>query len=161
MHTGKISNKISKRSRQREQLISALLQEPSLAKAAASISMSTTTAWRISKTPEFQAEDREARRDDAQQLLGRLQRGSGTAVSTLLTGLVDKTASDAALVRAAHGVLEQAGKGHGMGVPGGPRRPQGAAPDAPSPKHVTWEEFRQQYIGLTFEIAGKATCRIL
>lgn len=38
--------------RQREQLILALLQQPSLEKAAAA-GISAVTAWRISKTPEF------------------------------------------------------------------------------------------------------------
>ncbi|HEV2039233.1 MAG TPA: hypothetical protein VGT81_04170 [Casimicrobiaceae bacterium] len=56
MYTRKISKKI----RQREQLILALLQRPSMEKAAASIGISPVTAWRISKTAEFQAEYRKA-----------------------------------------------------------------------------------------------------
>jgi len=132
---------ISKKSRQREQLVLALLQQPSLAKAAASIGISTTTAWRICQTSEFQEADGEARRDDNIQFLGRLQHGTGRAASTLLSGLVDQEASDAARVRTALGVLEQGGRG----APSPRRRPKREAQEAPSPKPVTWEEFEQQY----------------
>ena len=57
MRTGKVSKKVG----QREQLILALLQQPSLEKAAASIGISTVNAWRISKTKEFKEDYRNAR----------------------------------------------------------------------------------------------------
>jgi hypothetical protein len=53
---------IMRRARQREQLILALLQQPGMEKAAASIGISGVTAWRITKTPEFQEEYRLAPR---------------------------------------------------------------------------------------------------
>ncbi len=57
MHT----RKISKQACQREPLILALLQQPSVEKAATSIGIYTVTAWRIWKTAEFKAGYRKAR----------------------------------------------------------------------------------------------------
>ena len=45
--------RISKKARQRELLIIAMLQQPTLEKAAAAVGISATTAWRISKTAEY------------------------------------------------------------------------------------------------------------
>src|ERR1039457_243471 len=59
---------ISKRIKQREQLALALLQQPSLEKAAAAVGISTTTAWRIGKTPEFEEQFERARRDAYDQM---------------------------------------------------------------------------------------------
>src|SRR5713226_8408736 len=87
MRTGKVSKKVG----QREQLILALLQQPSLEKAAASIGISTVTAWRISKTKEFKEDYRNARWEAFSQSLARLQQASGAAVSALLKVMIDKT----------------------------------------------------------------------
>jgi hypothetical protein len=106
MRIGKVSKKV----RQREQLVLALLQQPSLEKAAASIGISTVTAWRISKTREFKKEYRSARGEAFSQSLGRLQQASGAAVSTLLKVMVDKTTPPASRVRAADRVLDHAAK---------------------------------------------------
>jgi hypothetical protein len=105
------SGKYSKKSRQREQLILALLQQPTLAKAAASMGISTTTAWRISKTPAFQEEYREARRDRYSQAIARLQQASSIAASTILKLLVDPRTTDSNRLRAAQSILEQSAKG--------------------------------------------------
>src|SRR5712691_4878498 len=109
MRTGKVSKKVG----QREQLILALLQQPSLEKAAASIGISTVTAWRISKTKEFKEEYRNARWEAFSQSLARLQQASGAAVSALLKVMIDKTTPAASRVRAADRVLD---------TPAGPRR---------------------------------------
>ena len=61
---------IMRRARQREQLILALLQQPGMEKAAQSIGISGVTAWRISKTPGFQEEYRQAGREAFAQSLG-------------------------------------------------------------------------------------------
>ena len=106
MRTGKVSKKVH----QREQLILALLQQPSLEKAAASIGISTVTAWRISKTREFKEEYRNARWEAFSQSLARLQQASGAAVSALLKVMVDKTTPPASRVRAADRVLDHATK---------------------------------------------------
>src|SRR5229473_1077079 len=107
MRTGKVSKKVG----QREQLILALLQQPSLERAAASIGISTVTAWRISKTREFKEEYRSARWEAFSQSLARLQQASGAAVSALLKVMVDKTTPAASRVRAADRVLDHAAKG--------------------------------------------------
>ena len=105
------TRKVSKQVHQREQLILALLQQPSLEKAAASIGISTVTAWRISKTKEFKEEYRDARWEAFSQSSARLQHASGAAVSALLKVMVDKTTPPASRVRAADRVLEHAAKG--------------------------------------------------
>jgi hypothetical protein len=104
------TGKISKKARQREQLILALLQQPSLEKAAASIGVSTVTAWRISKTREFKEEYRNARWEAFSNSFARLQHASSAAVSALLKVMVDKTAPPASRVRAADRVLDHAAK---------------------------------------------------
>ncbi len=106
MRTGKIS----KKARQREQLILALLQQPTLEKAAASVGISTVTAWRISKTREFKEEYRSARWEAFSQALARLQQASGAAVSALLKVMIDGTAPPASRVRAADRILDHAVK---------------------------------------------------
>ena len=100
--------RMMRRARQREQLILALLQQPGLEKAAAVVGISTVTAWRITKTQEFQAEYRQARRDAFSQSLGRLQQAAGAATSTLMKVMVDATAPAGSRVRAADCVLEHA-----------------------------------------------------
>src|SRR5256885_1104420 len=57
-----IAGSSARKTRQREELALALMQQPSLEKAAESIGISRVTAWRISKTAEFQQEYRQARR---------------------------------------------------------------------------------------------------
>ncbi len=106
MRTGKVS----KKARQREQLILALLQQPTMEKAAASIGISTVTAWRISKTREFREEYRNARWEAFSQALARLQQASGAAVSALLKVMIDRTAPPASRVRAADRILDHAVK---------------------------------------------------
>ena len=106
MRTGKVSKKVG----QRGQLILALLQQPSLEKAAASIGISTVTAWRISKTREFKEEYRNARWEAFSQSLARLQQASGAAVSALLKVMIDKTTPAASRVRAADRVLDHASR---------------------------------------------------
>src|SRR5713101_1996759 len=97
MRTGKVSKKVG----QREQLILALLQQPSLEKAAASIGISTVTAWRISKTKECKDEYRNARWNEIQAITedpwGRIYIGTGDVVDRLdpATGRVRRyTAAD-------------------------------------------------------------------
>jgi hypothetical protein len=97
-----------RRNRQREQLILALLQQPGIEKAAAAVGISSVTAWRITKTPEFKEEYRQARREAFSQSLGRLQQAAGAATSTLMKIMVDATAPAGSRVRAADCVLEHA-----------------------------------------------------
>jgi hypothetical protein len=95
----------SKKSRQREQLILALLQQPSLERAASAIGVSAVTAWRISKTPEFQQEYRQARRESMEQSARRLQQGCGVAALTLLKIMMDPNSPAASRLRAADSII--------------------------------------------------------
>jgi hypothetical protein len=97
-----------RKTRQREQLILALLQQPAIEKAAAVVGISPVTAWRITKTPQFQEEYRQARREAFSQSLGRLQQAAGAATSTLLKIMVDPSTPAGSRVRAADRVLEHA-----------------------------------------------------
>ena len=102
------SRKSAKKNRKREQLIIALLQQSDLEKAATSIGISTSTAYRIRKTQEFQAEYLQARREAVSQSIARLQQGCGAATSTLLRIMLDPTNPAASRVRAADRVMEHA-----------------------------------------------------
>jgi hypothetical protein len=102
METGRIS----KKARQRQQLILALLQQPSTEKAAAAAGMSAVTAWRISKTPEFQQEYRQARLEVYSQSTARLQSAAGAATSTILRIMADGNVKPSIRLQAAHNVLE-------------------------------------------------------
>jgi hypothetical protein len=104
------SGRSSKKARQREQLIMALLQQPGLEKAASVVGVSAITAWRISKTPEFQQEYRQARRECFSQSVARLQQMAGAAVTTLGKIMVDTNAPAASRVRAADSILDHAAK---------------------------------------------------
>jgi hypothetical protein len=95
----------SKKSRQREQLILALLQQPSLERAASTIGVSPVTAWRISKTPEFQQEYRQARRESMEQSARRLQQGCAAAALTLIKIMMDTNNPAASRLRAADSII--------------------------------------------------------
>src|SRR5712692_8331766 len=98
----------SKKKFQREQLILAMLQQPTWQKAAASIGISEVTAWRIRQTPEFRRDFLQARREAISQSLGRLQQGSSAAASTLLKIMLDPNNSASSRVQAASRVLDYA-----------------------------------------------------
>ena len=96
--------------RKREKLIIALLQQPSLEKAAASIGISVSTAYRMRRQPEFQTEYREARREAVWQAIARLQQGCNAASSTLLKIMLDTDSPTGSRLRAADRVIEHARK---------------------------------------------------
>src|ERR1017187_9981729 len=106
---------ISKRIKQREQLALALLQQPSMEKAAAAVGISTTTAWRIGKTPEFEEQFERARRDAYDQMSSRLQYGAAKAVD-ILHVMKNPRAPHACKVRAADTMLHHATKAKEMDV---------------------------------------------
>ena len=74
------------------------------------VGISAITAWRISKTPEFEQEYRQARRECFSQSVARLQQMAGAAVTTLGKIMVDPNAPTASRVRAADSILDHAGK---------------------------------------------------
>ena len=99
-----------KRASQRERMIQAMLEQPTIAKAANSIGISISTAWRIMNTPEFQDEFLQAREDAV--LLGhaRLQVGANAAAATLVKLMLDPTVPPATRLRAAQEVLDRGGR---------------------------------------------------
>ena len=99
----------AKKSRQQERLILALLEQPTLEKAAAAAGMSFSTAYRIRKTPEFQAAYRQARSQAVSDTFARIQQASGAAATTILKIMVDPSTSTTDRLRAAHHVFT-----HGM-----------------------------------------------
>ena len=105
------TERTSKKSQQRAQLVVAMLQQPTLEKAAEAAGISVTTAWRIKKTPEFKKEYRMARRESYSQSIARLQQASSAAVSILLKTMVDPSAPASCKVRAAFIVLSLTVKG--------------------------------------------------
>src|ERR1022692_3585967 len=107
---------ISKRIKQREQLALALLQQPSMEKAAAAVGISTTTAWRIGKTPEFEEQFERARRNAYDQVSSRLQYGAAKAVDILVDVMENPRAPHACKVRAADTMLHHATKAKEMDV---------------------------------------------
>jgi hypothetical protein len=91
--------------RKQELLIQALLQHAGLLKAADSIGISRQTAWRISKTAEFQEQYLKARREAHAQTLARLQQAGPAAASTLLKVMLDPGSEPPSRIRAAESVL--------------------------------------------------------
>ena len=104
VHTKKTEGS-TKKNRQREQLILALLQHSTIEKAAAAIGVSLSTAWRIRRTPEFRKEYLEARRESVFHGLERIQQGCGAAASTLLKIMLDPANPANSRVRAAASVI--------------------------------------------------------
>lgn len=100
-----MSNRNTKKALQREKLVLAALEQSSWEKAAAAAGISYTTAWRISKTPEYKKEYLDARRKCFSQTLGRMQHASSAAASTLMRIMLDPKEPAAARVRASATVL--------------------------------------------------------
>jgi len=106
-----MSEKISTMSRRHDQFILALLEHPTLEKAAAAVGVSDVTLWRCLKKPEFAEAYRSARREAFSQSIARLQHASNAAVGTLLRIMTDREAPAASRVRAADVVLQTAFRG--------------------------------------------------
>ena len=93
-----------------ERMIIALLEQPTLERAASSVGISDVTLWRWLKKPEFRDAYQKARRDAFSRSIGRLQFATSAAVSCLLRILADPNAPAASRVRAADCVLNYAAK---------------------------------------------------
>ena len=99
------------RIKRQDQYIVALLEHPTLQKAASAVGVSDVTLWRCLKQPEFAEAFRKARREAFSQSVARLQHASNAAVGTLLRVMTDKEAPASSRVRAAEVVLSTAFKG--------------------------------------------------
>jgi hypothetical protein len=104
-------NENQMRSKRQDQFIVALLEHPTLDKAAAALGVSDVTLWRTLKKPEFADAFRKARREAFSQSIARLQHASNAAVGTLLRVMTDREAPAASRVRAADVVLQTALRG--------------------------------------------------
>jgi hypothetical protein len=100
--------------RRQDQFIVALLEHPTLEKAAAAVGVSDVTLWRCLKKPEFAEAYRKARREAFSQSIARLQHASNAAVGTLLRVMTDREAPAASRVRAADVVLQASLRGMEM-----------------------------------------------
>ena len=100
------STRSARKTRQRERLIAALLQHPSLERAAESMGISRVTAWRIQQTPEFQQEYRQACRAVESQARARLQQATSAAASTVLKIMVDPQTSPTTRLQAVDRVFK-------------------------------------------------------
>ena len=99
-----------KQGSRKERAIMALLQYPTLEKAAEAVSVHPVTLWRWCRQPEFHEALLNARREAFSQSVGRLQQASSAAVGTLLRIMADNNAPASSRVRAAHCVLDQSQK---------------------------------------------------
>jgi hypothetical protein len=100
----------SKASRE-DRAILALLQYPSVPKAAEALGIHPATLWRRLQKPQFQNKLHQARREAFSQNLGRLQQGSSAATSTLLRLMADAQTPASSRVRAAETILRHAQSG--------------------------------------------------
>ena len=97
-----------KLSRTQERAIAALLQQPTISKAAEVAGVAEVTLWRWLRLPAFQEEYRDARRQTVQQAIAQTQQITGAAVRTLAAIMVDTEAPAGSRVAAARAVLDTA-----------------------------------------------------
>jgi hypothetical protein len=91
-----------------EKAIAALLTQRNFEEAARTAGLSVKTLLRWTKSPEFAAEYRAARREAFSQALVRLQQAATAAATTLLKVMLDPNAPAACRLRAADTVLSHA-----------------------------------------------------
>jgi hypothetical protein len=97
---------MAEKSRQIELFLSALLTQPTIAKAAATAGISEATAGRWLKQPEFQRQYRESKRALVEHATTLIQGLATTAVGTLGTIMTDRDAPANSRVAAARTILE-------------------------------------------------------
>ena len=97
----------SRKQRQTEQLIAALMTHPTIETAARAVGIGEVTAWRWMRDPEFNGRYREGRREALRQNTSRLQEAAAGAVDCLAE--IQKSGeSESARVSAARAILEHA-----------------------------------------------------
>jgi hypothetical protein len=91
-----------------DRVILALLEHGRVEAAATALGVSSVTVYRVMKTPTFEAEFREARRNAFSRWITRLQHAAPAAVAVLFQIMADRGAPPAIRVRAAEIVLDHA-----------------------------------------------------
>jgi hypothetical protein len=91
--------------------IEALLDQPTLNKAAAAAGVGRVTLWRWLQTPDFNKAFMHARWNAVQQCIARIQRLTSEAASTLEEIVKDKSVPASSRVTAANSILATAIKG--------------------------------------------------
>jgi hypothetical protein len=97
-----------------DRIILALLEHPSMEKAAAALGMSTSTLWRWTRREGFREDLLKARRESLSRAVSRLHHAASAAVNTLLAVMLDRSAPASARIRAADSILELAQKSIAM-----------------------------------------------
>ncbi len=105
-HDEESSNPFDALSPKQERAVLALLQEPTIAKAAASAGVSNRSVVRWLTQDDFSRAYRKARREAFSQAIGLTQHYAPLAVNTLATIMADKTAPSHARVTAASTLLK-------------------------------------------------------
>ena len=95
------------------QAVVALLQNPSVAKAADAVGLDKATLYRWIKQPAFHQALTAARAQAQAQAVANLQRGADSAATLLLSAMRDPHAPVASRVRAAEAVMQCGGKAFG------------------------------------------------
>ena len=99
------------KSLKQDQIILALLENPTHERAASALGIASVTLWRYTKRPGFADAFRTARREAFSQSIARLQHASNAAVGTLLRVMTDKDVTASSRVRAAEIVLSTSFRG--------------------------------------------------
>ena len=94
-----------------DRAVLALLQYPSVIKAAEALGIHPSNLWRWLKKPSLQAKLHEARRQQFSQNVGRLQQGCSAATTTLYLIMIDEQSPASSRVRAAETILRHAESG--------------------------------------------------
>jgi hypothetical protein len=112
-NTPKQGNRTSKAERQREALIAAMLQYPTVERAAAACGISVKTAYRVRQTEAFQEAYWEARKAVYSDVRIRIQQASPVAANVVLSLMANTATPPAVRQRIAFGMLELAAEMHG------------------------------------------------
>jgi len=100
-----------KRARKQDQAIAALLEEPTISKAAKKAGIGERTLLRWLKLDDFQAAYRIAQREVLSQAIAQINQATSESVTTFRSIMMDESAPASARVAAAKIVLEVAIKG--------------------------------------------------
>lgn len=95
-----------KKSRKEQAAIIALLNEPTIKKAALKVGIGEATLWRWMQEADFKEQFRLAKKQSLSQAISKLQQSTGIAAETLLEICVDIAAPPASRVAASKTIIE-------------------------------------------------------